>query len=147
VTDVLYELDEREKTCRPLLLTRKALVRAASSLRITYLDDRALYKLGNGYMVNIFTTAFSNTDELFASRMFSPSVLSEPGEDHVCGSGPRSNGPLLVYKNAEITPSHEVKAKQVSKRGGELRIVWEKEAGRVRLRGQSVVLATGNLGL
>jgi len=123
---VLYELDEKERL-------------AASAI-----DAKAL--LGNGYMVNIFTSASSNTDEIFVSRMFSPSMLSDPGEDHVCGSAHGVMAPYWYTKRG-IPPSHEVKAKQVSKRGGDLRIVWEKEAGRVRLRGQSVVLATGNLEL
>lgn len=101
-------------------------------------------QLDNGYIVNIFTAASSNTDEIFVSRMFAPSMITLPGEDHVCGSAHGVMAPYWYTKRG-IIPGHEVKAKQVSERGGYLRVIWEKGAGRVRLRGQSVILATGNL--
>ena len=111
---------------------------------MTRLDDITPLQLDNGYVVNIFTAASSDTDEIFVSRMFAPSMITSPGEDHVCGSAHGVMGPYWYTKRG-IIPGHEVKAKQVSKRGGDLRVIWEKEAGRVKLRGQSVILATGNL--
>jgi len=142
-TDVLYELDESENLAASAI-DANALV-CELQYPLSHLDDMMPLQLDNGYVVNVFTTASSNTDEIFVSRMFAPSMIT-PGEDHVCGSAHGLMAPYWYTKRG-ISSGHEVKAKQVSKRGGDLRVIWEKEAGRVRLRGQSVILVTGNLAL
>lgn len=78
--------------------------------------------------------------------MFAPSVAEGTGEDHVCGS---AHGLLVPFWSSklDIAPGEEIKAKQVSARGGDLRVVWEKEDETFRLRGQCVTLASGELHL
>ena len=142
----MYELDESENLGTSDI-DGSALVREMNKYPLVHLDDITTpLQLDNGYIVNIFTTASSNTDEIFVSRMFAPSMAPLPGEDPVCGSAHGVIAPYWYTKRG-ITSGNEVKAKQVSKRGGDLRVVWERDAGRVRLRGQSVILATGNLAL
>ncbi|KJA25477.1 hypothetical protein HYPSUDRAFT_53038 [Hypholoma sublateritium FD-334 SS-4] len=99
---------------------------------------------GNGFRVNVITTQSPTPDVAFVSRMFAPTAVEGTGEDHVCGS---AHGLLVPFWSSKlgIAPGEEIKAKQVSARGGDLRVVWEKEAGTFRLRGQCVTLASGEL--
>ncbi|KAJ3501445.1 hypothetical protein NLJ89_g9337 [Agrocybe chaxingu] len=101
--------------------------------------------IGNGYTVNIFTSASSSSDEEFVSRMISPGMVPG-GEDHVCGS---AHGTLTPYWHSKrgIKPGVEVKARPVSPRGGELRVTLDDVAGSVILKGQATVFATGQLHL
>ncbi|KAJ3315070.1 hypothetical protein HDU76_002279 [Blyttiomyces sp. JEL0837] len=90
---------------------------------------------------------YQNSKIDFVSRAFGPCV-GVP-EDPVCGSahcalavyygdrfkkykGSGSNGEVLV-------------ARQVSKRGGDIEIVWDREVGRVELRGYSVTVSEGKM--
>jgi PhzF family phenazine biosynthesis protein len=102
--------------------------------------------LGNGFMVNVFTTSSPNPGESFVSRMFAPTMITEPHEDHVCGS---AHGILAPYWYAKrgIKSGEEVKAKMVSLRGGDLNVVLEEAESTVKLRGQAVILANGELQL
>ncbi|KAF8973498.1 hypothetical protein BDZ97DRAFT_1911985 [Flammula alnicola] len=102
--------------------------------------------IGNGYVVNVLTTASPDSDATFVLRMFAPSMIGGTGEDPVCGS---AHGLLVPYWYSKlgIAPGQEVKSKQVSSRGGNLRVVWKKEEGRIKLQGQTVILATGELQL
>ena len=92
-------------------------------------------------MVNIFTSSATNTDDLFVSRMFSPAMLLE-GEDSVCGTAHCVLTPYWCEKYG-IAPGQEVNAKQVSKRGGNIRAIWDDVKGTVKLRGQVAIIATG----
>ena len=76
--------------------------------------------------------------------MFAPLGVGGTGEDHVCGSAHALLTPFWSSK-LNIAPGEEIKAKQVSARGGDLRVVWEKENEKIRLRGQCVILASGEL--
>jgi len=73
--------------------------------------------------------------------MFSP-VLITNGEDQVCGS---AHGLLVPYwySKCGIDPGQEIKASQVSPRGGDLKVQWDKDEGYARLRGQCSVFASG----
>lgn len=101
-------------------------------------------KIGNGFVVNVLTTASPSPDAVFVSRMFAPAMINEPGEDHVCGS---AHGLLVPHWYAKLgLPSGEkIKVKQVSARGGDLRVIFQQEEGRIKLHGQCVVLSTGEL--
>jgi predicted PhzF superfamily epimerase YddE/YHI9 len=94
--------------------------------------------------VNIITAATTTTgNELFVSRMFSPGHVPG-GEDHVCGSAHCLMAPYW-YKKRDIPRGQETKAKQVSPRGGDLKVVWEADLNIVRLMWQAVVLGKGIL--
>ena len=93
--------------------------------------------------MNIFTAASSSGSELFVSRMFAPGKV--PGdEDHVCGSAHSLMVPYW-YKKRGIPRGQETRAKQVSPRGGDLRLVWEVDKDIVRLTGASAVLGKGEM--
>jgi len=99
----------------------------------------------SGFQVNIITTASSSGDELFVSRMFAPGLV--PGdEDHVCGSAHCVMTPYWSEKRG-IPRGQEIKATQVSPRGGNLEVTWESDKDIVKLRGTAAVLATGELPL
>lgn len=101
--------------------------------------------MGNGYIVNIFTSSTPNPKYSFVSRMFAPGAV-DGDEDHVCGTAHSVLTPHWTSKLG-LTPGEEILARQVSKRGGELRIIWNKDAGVLRLSGQCMVFATGELRL
>lgn len=102
-----------------------------------------MHQLGNGYIVNIFTSSSSEPGYAFVSRMFAP-VASVEGEDHVCGT---AHGVLTPYWSGklDVKPGDVVKARQVSKRGGDLRLIWDRERGTLKLRGQCSVFAKGEI--
>jgi predicted PhzF superfamily epimerase YddE/YHI9 len=97
----------------------------------------------SGFIINIFTAASSSGSELFVSRMFAPGHV--PGdEDPVCGSAHSLMVPYW-YKKRGIPRGQETRAKQVSRRGGDLKLVWEVDRNIVRLTGASTVLGKGEL--
>lgn len=98
-------------------------------------------KADTGYFINIFTSSATNTDDLFVSRMFSPTMLAE-GEDPVCGTAHCLLTPYWCEKHG-IAPGQEISAKQVSGRGGNIRAIWDNVSGTVKLRGQGAIFATG----
>ena len=65
------------------------------------------------------------------------------GEDSVCGMAHCLLTPYWCEKYG-IAPGQEVKAKQVSVRGGNLRAIWDDVSGTVKLRGQVIFFATPN---
>ncbi|KAF8226325.1 Diaminopimelate epimerase-like protein [Tricholoma matsutake] len=96
-----------------------------------------------GFTINVITTASTTGNELFVSRMFAPGIV--PGdEDHVCGSAHCLMAPYW-YKKRGIPGGQETKAKQVSPRGGDLKVIWEADMNIVRLIGEVVVLGKGEL--
>ncbi|KAF8167478.1 hypothetical protein B0H34DRAFT_646183 [Crassisporium funariophilum] len=122
-TYLLVELDEREK------------------LGECVVDANAL--LESGYIVHVMTASSSNTDERFVSRMFAPKMLLE-GEDAVCGSAHCLLTPYWSKKQG-IASGQLIKAKQVSQRGGDLRVIWEDSENVVKLRGEAFIFASGDL--
>ena len=100
-------------------------------------------KVDTGYLVNIFTSSATNTDDLFVSRMFAPKALIE-GEDSVCGTAHCLLTPYWCEKYG-IAPGQEVNAKQVSARGGNIRAIWDDVSRTVKLRGQAAIFATGQI--
>lgn len=78
--------------------------------------------------------------------MFSPLMLPEPYEDHVCGS---AHGVLVPYWSSklEIKSGEEVKAKMVSQRSGDLKLTYQKAEGKLKLRGDVVIFASGTVPL
>ncbi|KAG6816315.1 hypothetical protein H0H87_007001 [Tephrocybe sp. NHM501043] len=98
-----------------------------------------------GFETNIYTSQSSNTAERFVSRMFAPGLV--PGdEDHVCGSAHCLLTPYW-YDRLGISSTTEIKAKQVSARGGDLGVAWDLERNTVKLAGEVIVLGKGRLNL
>ncbi|KAF8640463.1 hypothetical protein AX17_000127 [Amanita inopinata Kibby_2008] len=115
--------------------------KSPNELKDSIVDTNAL--LETGYAVNMVTAASATEKELFVSRMFSPGYVPS-GEDMVCGSAHCLVGPYW-YKQYGIPSGSEVKATQVSPRGGNLRLVWKENEGIMTLRGQVATLARGEL--
>ncbi|THH13978.1 hypothetical protein EW146_g6303 [Bondarzewia mesenterica] len=88
--------------------------------------------LDSPFTVHVLTTP-SNDDSnvAFHSRMFAPSAGIS--EDHVCGTAHCLAGPYWKQKK-QLTGV--MMAKQVSSRGGDLRVLVDEEEGLVRLAGQ-----------
>lgn len=94
----------------------------------------------------MFTTLAPKGDSngaVFVSRAFAP-ILPTQGEDYVTGT---AHAILCPYYTAKlgIERGTEIKARQVSPRGGDLRLVWGKDENFIRVRGQVTVLAEGQL--
>lgn len=98
-------------------------------------------KLETGYEINVVTSASTKGDAVFYSRMFAP-VDGVP-EDHVCGSAHCLLTPYWAQKTAN--GENEMQAKQVSQRGGDLRVFWKKDEGRVALQAETVITMKGEL--
>ncbi|KAF4611488.1 hypothetical protein D9613_004135 [Agrocybe pediades] len=98
----------------------------------------------NGFSVNVFTRASTDPEEMCISRMFAPIAVPSPSEDPVCGSAHAVMAPYWHMKD-NLTPGKEVKAKQVSARGGDLRVVWDSAENTVKLGGQCAVFVSGVL--
>ncbi|KAJ3180710.1 hypothetical protein HDU87_001823 [Geranomyces variabilis] len=77
----------------------------------------------------------------FVSRVFGPKVGIV--EDPVTGAAHCSLGPYWTQKLG--LEGKTLKAYQASVRGGNVDVTWEKAAGRVRLGGKAVTVATGEM--
>ncbi|KAJ6611476.1 hypothetical protein B0H10DRAFT_2192905 [Mycena sp. CBHHK59/15] len=101
--------------------------------------------LETGYSVNVVTTAASKGDHQFVSRMFAPAVL--PGvfaEDAVCGTAHCLTGPYWFKKNG-LQENQEFTARQVSSRGGTIGLLWDQSASLMCLKGETYVMASGEI--
>ncbi|PFH46234.1 hypothetical protein AMATHDRAFT_70292 [Amanita thiersii Skay4041] len=98
---------------------------------------------GTDYTAHVITAASSSGKEVFLSRMFDPEYIIG-GEDMVCGTGHCLIGPYW-YRKCGITAGQEVKARQVSSRGGELNLVWLESENVMALRGSLTILGRGEL--
>ena len=77
------------------------------------------------------------------SRVFAPGLIAGD-EDQVCGSAHCVIGPYW-YKKLGIPRGHEIVARQVSKRGGELKLLWKADENVLGLRGATKIVAKGEL--
>ncbi|KAJ7112857.1 hypothetical protein C8R43DRAFT_1099561 [Mycena crocata] len=102
-------------------------------------DTRAFFL--TGYDKNVITTDASSEggDVQFVSRMFVPML-----EDAVCGSAHCLLAPYWSRKKS-LVPNREFKAKQVSSRGGNLSLVWDQGNGLLTLKGETFVMASGEI--
>ncbi|EIW75333.1 Diaminopimelate epimerase-like protein [Coniophora puteana RWD-64-598 SS2] len=94
------------------------------------------------YVMNVLTTATpsSNTDK-FQSRSFAPNVGIP--EDPVCGA---AHTLLTPYWSALMgNAGQEMTVRQVSSRGGDLKVTWDRERGIVKLTGQVALTSRGEL--
>ncbi|KAG8952938.1 hypothetical protein FRC04_003389 [Tulasnella sp. 424] len=78
----------------------------------------------------------------FISRMFAP--RSGIAEDPVTGAAHCALAPYWSQV-LDIPSGVVIEARQASKRGGDLDLIWEKENGRVRIQGSAVVTMRGEL--
>ncbi|VDC02962.1 unnamed protein product [Peniophora sp. CBMAI 1063] len=96
------------------------------------------------FMVHVLTTSSEDPKVAFESRMFAPAA-SVP-EDPVCGTAHTLSTPYWADKHglhAQVKGSG-ILARQVSPRGGELRIRIDEE-GLVRLAGPVTIISRGEL--
>ena len=91
----------------------------------------------------MITSASTTGQELFVSRMFAPGLTTD-GEDMVCGSAHCLMGPYW-YRKYGVPAGDEVKATQVSPRGGKLKLVWLEGEGIMVLRGMTTLIGRGEL--
>lgn len=99
----------------------------------------------SGSLVHVFTTKSSGGDERFVSRMFAPgNIIGD--EDHVCGSAHCLLAPYWSERLG-IPRGQLFKAKQVSQRGGDLRVIWDSEKNTIKLAGAVTRLSKGELSL
>jgi len=96
------------------------------------------------YLVNIVTTSAKKLpNTAFVSRMFAP--IREVSEDHVCGSAHCLLGPYWALQLGVTSSDAVMEARQVSKRGGNIDVVWDRERSICRLRGKARLSAEGQL--
>lgn len=92
--------------------------------------------------MHVIVAPSSTPGVTFESRMFAPSA--GVAEDPVCGTANALATPYwMVAKN--ISESDAILAKQVSARGGELRIVLNAEEQKIKLAGQVRNVCRGEL--
>ncbi len=98
-----------------------------------------------GYNIHVITTDSVTGEEAFISRAFAPAVV-QAGEDHVSGS---THSLLIPYwfSKKQIPRGDLVSVKQVSQRGGHLKVIWEKDSDIVHLQGQTALFAEGTITL
>ena len=93
-------------------------------------------------MVHVVIARSSIPGVTFESRMFAP--RAGVAEDQVCGSAHTLSTPYwMVTKN--IPESDVIVAKQVSARGGDVRIVLDRKEGRIKLAGAVRSVCKGEL--
>jgi len=94
------------------------------------------------FTMNVLTTATpSSKADKFHSRAFAPKVGVM--EDPVCGS---AHTLLTPYWSALMgSTGQEMTVRQVSSRGGDLKVTWDKERGIVKLTGQVALTSRGEL--
>ena len=93
-------------------------------------------------MVHVVVAGSSIPGVTFESRMFAP--RAGVAEDPVCGSAHTLSTPYWVVAN-NIPESDVIIAKQVSARGGELRILLDTSKGRIKLAGRVRRVSKGEL--
>ncbi len=98
--------------------------------------------LGPDFDIIILTAAGNEPSTTFVSRVFVPNC-GVP-EDPVTGSAHCVLGPYWQTK-LKLEDGAVMLARQASKRGGKMEVVWEKEKGTCRLRGSAVVATRGEL--
>ncbi|KAF8079025.1 hypothetical protein FPV67DRAFT_92367 [Lyophyllum atratum] len=97
----------------------------------------------SGFAAHVVTTQSSSGNETFVSRMFAPGYVQND-EDPVCGSAHCLMAPYW-YTKLGIPSGQAIMARQVSPRGGELRLVWQANKAILKLMGQVRELGKGEL--
>ncbi|KZO90778.1 phenazine biosynthesis PhzC/PhzF protein [Calocera viscosa TUFC12733] len=98
--------------------------------------------LSNIYTTVILTTTSPESTYHFVSRVFAPAEGIP--EDPVTGSAHCLLAPYWSQR-LDIPPGQELRAKQVSARGGEMTVIWDEREGKCRLRGRAVTSMRGEL--
>jgi len=105
--------------------------------QLTFADISALKDTGfNGHIVTTDSTS-GKFPEDYLTRLFAPAIGLD--EDHVCGSANCIMGPYWADQKRVA----ELKGRQVSKRGGNLRVGVYEDI--IKLRGQVKVTGVGRL--
>ena len=100
-----------------------------------------VFKLETNHWINIVTSRSSDPEVTFVSRMFAPAIKLP--EDPACGSANCLLAPYWAQK-LELADS-EMFARQVSARGGEVRVKWHESTSSITLSGQAKVYLKGEL--
>jgi len=98
--------------------------------------------LESPFMVHVVVARSCIPGVTFESRMFAPQA--GVAEDPVCGSAHILSTPYWMVAN-NIPESEVIVAKQVSARGGDLRIVLDGREGRIKLAGRVRAVSRGEL--
>ncbi|KAJ8482462.1 hypothetical protein ONZ45_g14940 [Pleurotus djamor] len=114
----------------------------ADDLANCQVDSKKL--LDSGKYVNILTTSSPNAEATFHLRMLAPARISGSGEDPVCGSAHCLLAPYWSKKLGVVSKG-EMRSKQVSPRGGDLKVVYNNSDGLIKLKGQLRLLSRGEL--
>lgn len=97
-------------------------------------------QLESSFLVHVIVAPSSVPGVTFESRMFAPRIGTR--EDPVCGTAHALSTPYWMAANNLTGVVH---AKQVSARGGDLRIVLDNLESRVKLAGQVRTVSRGEL--
>lgn len=95
-----------------------------------------------GYQNISVTSASSDPSLGFISRVFAPSI-GVP-EDPACGAAHCLLAPYWAQKLAKAEAA-EILTKQVSERGGDLKVRWHEAKGEITLSGQSRSIVKGEV--
>ncbi|KAH7910244.1 hypothetical protein BJ138DRAFT_1088079 [Hygrophoropsis aurantiaca] len=93
------------------------------------------------FTTNIITQQTPDKDHVFISRMFAP--LIGLLEDHVCGSAHMLLVPYWSKKFGKV--GQELPVRQVSPRGGDLKVTWDEERKIVKLKGRGLIVTRGEM--
>jgi predicted PhzF superfamily epimerase YddE/YHI9 len=96
-----------------------------------------------GRVAHVFTSVCSTGPELFHTRMIAPGFVPND-EDPVCGTAHCILTPYWSQKLG-IARGQEIEARQVSARGGILKLVWNPDIDKVHLKGQMTEIARGEV--
>ncbi|KAI0347647.1 Diaminopimelate epimerase-like protein [Trametopsis cervina] len=121
--------------------TNRLFIELDPSIDLPSLQPTPQIFLETGYLDHTITTAASSNELSFISRVFAP-ALGNP-EDQVCGSAHCMLTPYWAQKLAKA--DEEMAAKQVSKRGGDLRVKFHENDGLITLSGQTKLVQKGEL--
>lgn len=132
---VIIELDEEEDLAG-MVIDGEVLVSPSSHEFGLGLNRE---QRASGYRSNILTTDASSSGDTYHLRMFAP--LSGLKEDIVTGSSNCLVAPYWAQK--KDLKASEMRVKQVSARGGELKAIWEGDT--IKLRGQAKLVGKGEM--
>ncbi|GAA5826665.1 hypothetical protein JCM11251_002843 [Rhodosporidiobolus azoricus] len=145
--------DEKIKAVAYMDSFSGAVIELDESVELEKLDVKASDIGGAGKLVILTQPAPASSGYTIYSRVFAP--LLGVSEDPVTGAAHTALAPFWLRtasssrlaSAASVVASRTLKAKQVSKRGGEMEVVLDREGKRVELRGRARTVMRGEIEL